>query len=84
MVLKRTGVLCVWCEDLKLNKIGLLSLGEYWCWFYGFRKLVSPALPHMVAQFTFGKSLSNAIDVDKWVLGKSEHAASHHTKNHSG
>ena len=65
VVLKRTGV-CVWCGGLKLDKIGLLNLGEYWCWFYGFRKLVSPALPHMVAQFTFGKSLTNAIDVDKW------------------
>ena len=66
LVLKKTGVLCVWCEDLKLDKIGLLSLGEYWCWFYSFQKLVSPALPLMVAQFTFGKSLLNAIDVDKW------------------
>ena len=72
----------MWCEDLKLDKIGQLN----WCWFYDSWKLVSPALPHMVAQFTFGKSLTNAIDVDKWdkVLGKSEHAASHHTKNHSG
>ena len=26
VVLKRTGVLCVWCEDLKLDKIGLLNL----------------------------------------------------------
>ena len=41
--------LCVWCGGLKLDKIGLPNLGEYWCWFYGFRKLVSPALPHMVA-----------------------------------
>ena len=49
--------MCVWCEDLKLDKIGLLNLGEYWCWFYDSWKLVSPALPHMVAQFTFGKSL---------------------------
>ena len=32
-----------------LDKIGLLNLGEYWCWFYGSRKLVSPALLHMVA-----------------------------------
>ena len=53
VVLKRTGV-CVWCGGLKLDKIGLLNLGEYWCWFYGSRKLVSPALPHMVAQFTLG------------------------------
>ena len=28
VVLKRTGV-CVWCEGLRLNKIGLLNLGEY-------------------------------------------------------
>ena len=48
VVLKRTGV-CVWCGGLKLDKIGLLNLGEYWCWFYGSQKLVSPALPHMVA-----------------------------------
>ena len=48
VVLKRTGVY-MWCGGLKLEKIGLLNLGEYWCWFYGFQKLVSPALPHMVA-----------------------------------
>ena len=80
------GFVYVWCEDLKLDKIGLLNLGEYWCWFYNSWKLVTPALHHMVAQFTFGKSLPNAINVDKWdlVLGKSEHAASHHPKNHSG
>ena len=48
VVLKRTGV-CVWCGGLKLDKIGLPNLGEYWYWFYGFWKLVSPALPHMVA-----------------------------------
>ena len=23
------GFVCVWCEDLKLDKIGLLNLGEY-------------------------------------------------------
>ena len=48
VVLKRTGV-CVWCGGLRLEKIGLLNLGEYWCWFYGSWKLVSPTLPHMVA-----------------------------------
>ena len=48
VVLKRTGV-CVWCGGLKLDKIGLLNLGEYWCWFYDSWNLVSPALPHMVA-----------------------------------
>ena len=48
VVLKRTGV-CVWCGGLRLDKIGLLNLGEYWCGFYGSRKLVSPALLHIVA-----------------------------------
>ena len=48
VVLKRTGV-CVWCGGLRLDKIGLLNLSEYWCWFYGSWKLVSPTLPHMVA-----------------------------------
>ena len=48
VVLKRTGI-CVWCGGLRLDKIGLLNLGEYWSWFYGSQKLVSPALPHMVA-----------------------------------
>ena len=28
VVLKRTRV-CVWCEGLRLNKIGLLNLSEY-------------------------------------------------------
>ena len=51
----------MWCEDLKLN-----NFDEYECWFYNSWKLVSPALPHKVAQFTFGKSLPNAINVDKW------------------
>ena len=37
------------CEGLKLDKIGLLNLGEYWYGLYGSRKLVSPALIHMVA-----------------------------------
>ena len=57
----------VWCECLKLDKIGLLSPGEYWFWLYGSQKLVSssPSLLHMVAQFTFGKSLSNAMS-NEW------------------
>ena len=50
VVLKRTGVyVCVWCEGLRLDKIGLLNLGEYWYGLYGSRKLVSPALLHIVA-----------------------------------
>ena len=28
VVLKRTGILCVWCGGLKLDNIGLLNL---WC-----------------------------------------------------
>ena len=48
VVLKKTGI-CVWCGGLRLDKIGLLNLGEYWCGFYGSRKLVSPALLHIVA-----------------------------------
>ena len=51
----------MWCGDLKLD-----NFAEYECWFYNSWKLVSAALPHMVAQITLGKSLSNAIDVDKW------------------
>ena len=62
------GFLCVRCESLKLDKIGLLNLGEYWFRLYSSRKSVSPSpsLLHMVAQFTFAKSLPNAIDIDKW------------------